>query len=72
MFERLILGEVFTRNMSKRKCNHQVNHWPFAIPWLSEAHGAATDADATRVSNSPPSLVNTPACMAARHTEDAG
>jgi hypothetical protein len=42
------------------------------IPLLSEAHGATLEAGDCTITtlNSPPSLESTPACMAARHTDD--
>ncbi len=42
------------------------------IPLLTDAHGAAFEigGSALITLNSPPSFVSTPACMAARHTDE--
>ncbi len=42
------------------------------IPLLTDAHGAALELGGSVMIalNSPPSFVSTPACMAARHTDE--
>ena len=54
------------------KCNilrHGIQSQKGNIPLLSDAHGALSGCTITAL-NSPPSFVSTPACMAARHTDE--